>query len=50
MESWPTSMKRIAATSSVTFSPGRMPPLPGFAPWESLISNIRTLLVRGDLP
>ena len=35
-------MKRMAAISAVTFSPGRMPPLPGFAPWDSLISNMRT--------
>ena len=36
-------MKRIAAISSVTFSPGRMPPFPGLAPWDNLISNMRTV-------
>ena len=42
MESWPTSMTRMFAISSVTFAPGKIPPLPGLAPWLSLISNILT--------
>ena len=41
-ESRPAGMPRIAAISSVTLAAGRMPPLPGLAPWLSLISNIRT--------
>ena len=40
IESLPAGMPRVLAMTSVTFSPGKMPPLPGFAPWESLISNI----------
>ena len=31
-------MPRISAISSVTFAPGSMPPRPGFAPCDSLIS------------
>ena len=38
----PTGMPRMRAMSGVTFSAGRMPPLPGLAPWLSLISNIFT--------
>ena len=34
---------RMAAISSVTFAPGRMPPWPGLAPCESLSSTIRTI-------
>ena len=33
----------MRAISSLTFAPGRIPPLPGFAPWLSLISNIFTV-------
>lgn len=32
----------MAAISSVTFAAGRMPPLPGFAPWLSFTSKART--------
>ena len=35
--------KRIDATSSLTFAAGSKPPLPGFAPCDSLISIIFTL-------
>jgi hypothetical protein len=42
MESWPAGMPRIAAISGVTLAPGRIPPLPGLAPCDSLISNIFT--------
>ena len=38
----PTSTWRISAISAVTFSPGRMPPCPGLAPCDSLISIILT--------
>jgi len=31
-------MPRISAISGVTFAPGSIPPSPGLAPWESLIS------------
>ena len=37
-----TFNRRIAAISDVSFAPGRIPPFPGFAPWLSLISNMRT--------
>ncbi len=37
-QSTPGSMPRISAISSVTFAPGSMPPRPGFAPCDSLIS------------
>ncbi len=37
-QSLPAGMSRIPAISSVTFAPGSMPPSPGFAPCESLIS------------
>ena len=42
LQSTPTGIPRIAAISGVTFSPGSIPPRPGFAPWESLISIART--------
>ena len=38
----PSTMPRICAMSGVTFAAGRMPPLPGFAPWLSFTSIIRT--------
>ncbi|CAM5314094.1 hypothetical protein SHIRM173S_02805 [Streptomyces hirsutus] len=36
--SLPGGMPRISAISGVTFAPGSIPPSPGLAPWESLIS------------
>ncbi len=42
MQSWPTGTSRIVAISSVTFAPGSTPPMPGFAPWESLSETIFT--------
>ncbi len=42
IESSPTGICRIAAISSPTLAPGRIPPFPGLAPWLSLISNIFT--------
>ena len=41
-EACPSGMPRMVAISAVTFSPGRMPPLPGFAPWPSFTSTART--------
>ncbi len=43
IESWPSRMPRMRAISALTLAPGRMPPLPGLAPCDSLISNMRTL-------
>ena len=40
IESLPSGMPRVSATSLFTFAAGRMPPLPGFAPCASLISII----------
>jgi hypothetical protein len=40
MESCPAGIPRIAAISSVTFIAGKIPPLPGLAPWLNLISNV----------
>ena len=40
--SLPASTPRASAISGVTFSPGRMPPCPGLAPWDSLTSIIFT--------
>lgn len=37
-QSLPWRMPRISAISGVTFAPGNIPPRPGSAPWESLIS------------
>ena len=36
-------MTRMAAISEVTLAPSKTPPLPGLAPWESLISKARTV-------
>ena len=41
-QSTPTGMPRISAISSVTLTPGSIPPRPGLAPCDSLISIIRT--------
>ena len=49
IESRPSGMPRICAISAVTFSPGSTPPLPGFAPCESLISNAFTHLATSSL-
>ncbi len=38
----PTGTPRARAISPPTFAPGRMPPPPGLAPWESLSSIILT--------
>ncbi|CAM5577951.1 hypothetical protein RLIN73S_01712 [Rhodanobacter lindaniclasticus] len=43
-ESSPTGMPRIAAISSVTLAPGSRPPMPGSAPWPSLMLTIFTCL------
>ena len=40
-QSTPGLIPRISAISSLTFAPGSMPPRPGLAPWESLISMAR---------
>ena len=40
--SLPTGTMRASAISSVTLAPGRMPPCPGLAPWDTLISIIFT--------
>ncbi len=42
IESLPAGMPRMRAISSVTLPPGSTPPLPGFAPCDSLISNAFT--------
>ena len=42
IESSPWGMPRMRAISSVTLPPGSTPPLPGFAPCDSLISNALT--------
>ena len=42
MQVLPTGMPRISAISSVTFGPGSTPPMPGFAPWDSLRETILT--------
>ena len=49
MQSSPTGTPRIAAISCVTFAPGSIPPSPGFAPCESLISIARTGASRDPL-
>ena len=36
MQSRPCGTPRAAAISAVTFAAGSTPPIPGFAPWESL--------------
>ena len=41
-QSTPGSMPRTAAISLLTFAPGSIPPRPGLAPCESLISMART--------
>ena len=41
-QSWPHGMPRISAISRVTLAAGSMPPSPGFAPCDSLISMART--------
>ena len=41
-QSTPGSMPRISAISSLTLAPGSIPPRPGLAPWDSLISIART--------
>ena len=41
-QSLPSSTSRISAISRVTLQPGSIPPSPGLAPWESLISIART--------
>ena len=41
-QSLPSGMPRISAISALTFSPGSMPPRPGLAPCDSLISMART--------
>ena len=43
MQSFPGRTPRIFAISSVTLCPGRTPPFPGLAPWESLTSMARTV-------
>ncbi len=45
--SLPASTPRASAISGVTFSPGRMPPCPGLAPWDSLTSIIFYLVESG---
>ena len=50
MESLPAGMPRILAISSVTLVPGRMPPLPGLAPWLSFELEHLDLVVGGDFP
>ncbi len=41
-QSTPALMPRISAISSLTLAPGSIPPRPGFAPCDSLISRART--------
>ena len=40
--SWPCGTILASAISAVTLAAGRMPPCPGLAPWETLISIILT--------
>ena len=40
-QSTPGLMPRISAISSLTLAPGSMPPRPGLAPCDSLISSAR---------
>ena len=42
LTSCPIGTPRISAISLVSLAAGRIPPCPGFAPWESLISIIFT--------
>ena len=42
MQSCPGRTPRIIAISAVTLWPGRTPPLPGLAPWDSFTSMPRT--------
>ena len=42
MQSLPAVTPRMAAMCGVTLIPGRTPPRPGLAPWESLSSTART--------
>ena len=48
IESRPSGMPRMRAISAVTLLAGSTPPLPGFAPCESLISKAFTTLRQLD--